>query len=99
MTHTLIERFQNVATIVGNVWWFQPLDAIQIVEVAKAEGIRLLGFDGATIGDGWIQPSMADSRDYSVGELATIADPYEHAKEFIKRRSNADLYFEIVLAR
>jgi hypothetical protein len=80
------------------VRWLAPVDAIALIRQAKAQGVKLLGFDAAYLRDGTTQPSLEDSWDYGSAAWPPVSDPYGHAAQFIQERAAKDLHFEIVLA-
>jgi hypothetical protein len=94
----LLEKFRDVAISRGGILWFKPNDAIRLLEEARAHHVPVLGIDGAFIRSETTQPSMADSIDYT-GMRVPPVDIYDDAIGFLHCRSNADIYFEIVLGK
>jgi hypothetical protein len=76
--------------------WLEPVDAIAAIRTAKAQGIKLLGFDAAYLRDDATQPSLEDSWDYGGNTFPSVPDPYGHAAQFIQDRAAKGLRFEIV---
>jgi hypothetical protein len=81
------------------VEWLSPVDAIAAIRLAKAQNVKLLGFDAADLRDGTTQPSLRDSWDYISAAYPPVTDPYGHAAQFIQERAAKGLHFEIVLAQ
>jgi hypothetical protein len=98
LSDQLLEKFREVAIRRANSYWFRPLDALRVLEAAKATGLRLLGMDAASLDADSVTLWQADSWDYSRGSAPPVENVYEHANQFIRQRSERDLYFEIVLA-
>ena len=81
----------------GNEDWLRSEDAIRAIETARDSGVPLLGFDGGVL---WhptaVQPSMADSKDYSAPRYPNVPDPYGDAIRFIEDRKDTSLFFTLV---
>ena len=93
----VMRKFENVAILNGYTYFFKPLDAIRVIEEARTLGISVLGIDGAVINNYFTQPNLEHSIDYSDPNKSQPSDIYEHAIDFVRRRSNMDIYFEVVL--
>ncbi|HYK78563.1 MAG TPA: hypothetical protein VEU95_02995 [Micropepsaceae bacterium] len=96
MNDDILMKFANKAILRHNEYWSLPAGAIGVIQEAKSQGTPLFGFDGARIDDRFITPSQADSWDYT-RISSSIADPYEHAVQFIQERQDTDLRFSVVL--
>lgn len=100
---TQLQKIYSRSLQRGGVVLLQPDDAILLIGVARADGIRVLGVDGFFIGDKWTEPSMENSLDLSC--LPSEADPCDIAISFIKEHAaaykpdaeNRRIYFEVVL--
>ncbi len=96
--YQFIDEHRSLGIKRGGIWMFLPSDAIKLLDEAETNELALLGFDGFFLRGETTQPSLADGWDYSGGVGANVDSPYDHARRFIKQRTNSELYFEIVLA-
>ena len=80
--------------------WFvmSKENSIKFVEACKKESIAILGIDGFYLRKEGIQPSMANSIDFSSSDYKGSKDFYKEAIIFLKARDE-NLYFEIVCAK
>jgi hypothetical protein len=70
-------------------------NSIRFIDACEKESIKILGIDGFYLHEnGRIEPSMANSIDYSSQAELGINDIYKEAWKFIQIRSD-HLYFEI----
>ena len=83
----------------GGEEWLPPDEAIQAIQQARESGVPLFGFDGGYLTDISTQPSLADSKDYSVPEYPNVLDPYGDAIRFIGDRGSSGLLFVLVFGR
>ena len=97
MPNPFMEKFGSKAVRRGGTFWFAPVDAIAVIEVAKAQKVLVQGLDGAFLGPTSTQPSLEDSWDYTIGSYPYVSDRYAHAIEFIKIRENKGLHFDVTV--
>ena len=95
------EQFINKGAVImrpNNKWFvMSKQNSIEFIEACKKEKIRILGIDGFYLHEnGGIEPSMANSIDYSSSSYkGDKNNVYEDGRQFIQSREN-NLYFEII---
>jgi hypothetical protein len=77
--------------------WFvmSKKNSIEFIEACKNAGIEILGIDGFYLREKGIQPSMANSIDFSSISYKGSKDFYAEAIAFLNTKDE-NLYFEIV---
>lgn len=88
----LIEKeFGCKAVIRGRLYFYRPDDAIAVIEKCKQYNMRVLGIDAFICTNDTTQPVSEHSVDYS-----WTPDSWPKAAEFIRKRADLGLVFEIV---
>lgn len=77
----------------GGLFLYSRETALEFVKACRKENIDLLGIDGFSLIDNSIQPSMADSIDFS--SLFLEGNVYRKAIDFLEIRPS-DMVFEIL---
>ena|SRR5688572_30544903 len=91
-------QFLNRANVRPGGWMvFSKSDAIEFIEACKKEQIPIIGIDGFYVGEDFIQPSMANSIDYTTGNNE-YENKHEEAINFLLDQDEA-MHFEIVTAK
>jgi hypothetical protein len=96
MTNKIILRFAESGVVSGDLYWFQPDTAIQIIERAKETRTPLLGFRAAVFRSGGMQESLEHSWNY-VRAQPPIKNAHDHALQFISIHRDFGLLFEVSL--
>lgn len=91
----IINKFEGAAIKHSNMLLFTSVQVLEIIEVCKKMGTRIYGIDGFRLNNGWIQPFIEHSVDFSY--IQDKYAVYDLAKVFIEERLNLELVFEIVL--
>jgi len=77
---------------------FRADDAIKVVGRCRERGVRILGIDAFILTNKTTQPDMGQSLDPSIlNGHGGSPDCWETGIKFLKERSSADLFFEIVI--
>lgn len=88
-------QFLDRAIVRPGGWMvFSKHDAIEFIDACKKEQIQILAIDGFYVGEDFIQPSMANSIDYTVDD-ADNENKHEQAINFLLDQDDS-MYFEIV---
>ncbi len=88
----LEKRFEPVALIRGSVFLLSAADALRFVEECERKGVDILGVEGFKVFGQKIQPQQEHSFDLDGKRERNHAI----AKEFIQRRINSDIWFEVI---
>ncbi len=77
--------------------WFvmSKKNSIEFIEACKKESIIILGIDGFYLREDGIEPSMANSIDFSSSDYKGSKDFYTASINFLQEKGE-DLHFEIV---
>nr|WP_295876244.1 hypothetical protein [uncultured Chitinophaga sp.] len=89
------EIFIEKAVERGGIFLYSRGIALEFVKTCRSENIQLLGIDGFLLDGNRIQPSMADSIDFS--SLFFEGDIYQKAISFLVVRPDS-MFFEITCA-
>jgi len=83
----------------GETPFFPPDIAVHIVNKCEQAQIPIYGIDAAKIADTCIQPYMQHSVDYTTSPYPEgyFENVWDEAIQFIKRREQLGLHFEIVI--
>ena len=87
---TFEKDFSNKAVIRGGIYLYNFKDAIDLIERCRQFNKRILGIDAFIISETTTQPVSEHSAEFK-GQ-----NNWQHAKEFIQKKKNEGLYFEVV---
>lgn len=90
----LEEQLKCRARIVGGVFLLEPIDALHFVELCRLGNMHIAGIEGFRVyEDGRIQPRQEDSVDFG----SATSSSCRLAREFLEKRLDEELWFEIVI--
>jgi hypothetical protein len=100
MNSEIFSKYQPVGVVFREMVLFRPADALNFVRDCRTSGTRLLGFDGFRwISEENIQVMLEDSLDISHDSFSHLSESEKCkiAEEFIEKRLDKDLLFEMVV--
>lgn len=87
----IIESFKNQGIARGGLLFFHPDLALQIVDQLEAANVDIFGIDGFKVTETVTQPFMEHSVDFEYTEKN-----WERARDFLEKKRDLGLVFEIV---
>jgi hypothetical protein len=95
--NSIEKEFEKIGFIRGGLLLLGAKEAISLLNRLRIENISLLGIDGFFITKHTTQPSLEDSIDFTNSMRVPNKNVLiKEAIEFIEKRKNKNIYFEIV---
>jgi len=93
------QEIENTGLRWGGVLMLYPLDAIRMIQRCRDLGVRILGIDAFRVRPDGIQPVSEHSIDFTSSYAPSIArdEIWTAAREFVDRRLDLGLMFEVVI--